>query len=261
MDARPWAVPIVVWLGGGRYDTWQIPVWPVGVVQKKRRRLSAIWHHTRMWLPKHGVYCLCMLPVAPSSRAGRLLHRAPPPAALAALPACSAPGERLQAKLQSGDKAGMSEGVTGLKNGPARTGVRELTYRLVFIASGTQARLRVDWGGGVQVYLPGAICNVPSRPGRLAVAVVKDGMAACDASGGQGAQMCVVHTTAAAPCEHRPGPQAKGAVQLGPHPPPIGLPACQTSCLCRMHTHTHLPTPASPPAGPGPEERHDQHPR
>lgn len=51
---------------------------------------------------------------------------------------CSAPGERLQARLGSGDKAGMSEGVTGLKNGPARTGVRELTYRLVFIASGTQ---------------------------------------------------------------------------------------------------------------------------
>ncbi|PSC76526.1 DNA replication licensing factor Mcm6 [Micractinium conductrix] len=52
--------------------------------------------------------------------------------------ALTAPGERLQAKLQSGDKAGMSEGVTGLTNGPARTGVRELTYRLVFIASGTQ---------------------------------------------------------------------------------------------------------------------------
>ena len=51
---------------------------------------------------------------------------------------CSAPGERLQARLASGDKAGLSEGVTGLKAGPARTGVRELTYRLVFIASGTQ---------------------------------------------------------------------------------------------------------------------------
>ncbi|EFN51204.1 hypothetical protein CHLNCDRAFT_28165, partial [Chlorella variabilis] len=51
--------------------------------------------------------------------------------------ALTAPGERLQAKLQS-DKGGLSEGVTGLKSGPARTGVRELTYRLVFIASGTQ---------------------------------------------------------------------------------------------------------------------------
>lgn len=51
---------------------------------------------------------------------------------------CSAPGERLQAKLGGGDKSGLSEGVTGLRNGPARTGVRELTYRLVFIASGTQ---------------------------------------------------------------------------------------------------------------------------
>lgn len=32
----------------------------------------------------------------------------------------------------------MSEGVTGLLKGPARTGIRELTYRLVFIACGTQ---------------------------------------------------------------------------------------------------------------------------
>ncbi|KAL4448853.1 hypothetical protein ABPG77_007570 [Micractinium sp. CCAP 211/92] len=52
--------------------------------------------------------------------------------------ALTAPGERLQAKLASGDKAGMSEGVTGLHKGPARTGIRELTYRLVFIACGTQ---------------------------------------------------------------------------------------------------------------------------
>lgn len=56
------------------------------------------------------------------------------------MPPCSAPGERLQAKLGGGDKSGLAEGVTGLKNGPARTGVRELTYRLVFIASGTQVR-------------------------------------------------------------------------------------------------------------------------
>lgn len=60
-----------------------------------------------------------------------------PPCPCPACP-CSAPGERLQAKLASGDKAGMSEGVTGLTKGPARTGVRELTYRLVFIACGTQ---------------------------------------------------------------------------------------------------------------------------
>ncbi|KAI3430537.1 hypothetical protein D9Q98_005130 [Chlorella vulgaris] len=51
--------------------------------------------------------------------------------------ALTAPGERLQARLNS-DKGGLSEGVTGLKNGPARTGVRELTYRLVFMANGTQ---------------------------------------------------------------------------------------------------------------------------
>jgi hypothetical protein len=36
--------------------------------------------------------------------------------------------------------------VTGLKNGPARTGVRELTYRLVFIASGTQVCGLCGWG-------------------------------------------------------------------------------------------------------------------
>jgi hypothetical protein len=52
-------------------------------------------------------------------------------------PTRSAPGERLQARLQT-DKGGLSEGVTGLRSGPARTGVRELTYRLVFIANGTQ---------------------------------------------------------------------------------------------------------------------------
>lgn len=32
----------------------------------------------------------------------------------------------------------MAEGMTGLAKGPARTGVRELTYRLCFIANGTQ---------------------------------------------------------------------------------------------------------------------------
>jgi hypothetical protein len=57
----------------------------------------------------------------------------------------SAPGERLQARLNS-DKGGLSEGVTGLKNGPARTGVRELTYRLVFMANGTQACVGASLG-------------------------------------------------------------------------------------------------------------------
>lgn len=74
----------------------------------------------------------------------------PAPASAPAAPiARSAPGERLQAKMGSGDKAGLSEGVTGLKNGPARTGVRELTYRLVFIASGTQVGgPGGGWAGG-----------------------------------------------------------------------------------------------------------------
>jgi DNA replication licensing factor MCM6 len=34
---------------------------------------------------------------------------------------------------------GSGENVTGLVNGPARTGVRELTYKLAFIACGTQS--------------------------------------------------------------------------------------------------------------------------
>lgn len=52
--------------------------------------------------------------------------------------ALTAPGERVQSKMGSSDRGGMSEGVTGLNKGPARTGCRELTYRLVFIACGTQ---------------------------------------------------------------------------------------------------------------------------
>jgi DNA replication licensing factor MCM6 len=59
--------------------------------------------------------------------------------------ALTAPGERVQAK-QSSDRAAQGEGVTGLVTGPARTGVRELTYRLCFIASSTQT---VDYKGGM----------------------------------------------------------------------------------------------------------------
>eukprot|EP00887_Chlorella_sp_A99_P007318 scaffold2.g7318.t1 len=51
--------------------------------------------------------------------------------------ALTAPGEKLQAR-QATDRAGAGEGVTGLTAGVHRTGVRELTYRLVFIACGTQ---------------------------------------------------------------------------------------------------------------------------
>ena len=52
--------------------------------------------------------------------------------------ALTAPGERLQTKLSGVDKAPGGDGISGLKNGPARTGVRELTYKLAFIACGTQ---------------------------------------------------------------------------------------------------------------------------
>lgn len=52
--------------------------------------------------------------------------------------ALTAPGERLQTKL-SVDRGSGGEGVTGLVNGPARTGVRELTYKLAFVSCGTQS--------------------------------------------------------------------------------------------------------------------------
>ena len=56
--------------------------------------------------------------------------------------ALTAPGERLQSRLavdRANQTAGSGENVTGLVNGPARTGVRELTYKLAFIACGTQS--------------------------------------------------------------------------------------------------------------------------
>ena len=56
--------------------------------------------------------------------------------------ALTAPGERLQSRLavdRSNQGGGSGENVTGLVNGPARTGVRELTYKLAFIACGTQS--------------------------------------------------------------------------------------------------------------------------
>ena len=60
--------------------------------------------------------------------------------------ALSAPGERLKSRQSGVDRAMPSEGVTGLTNGPARTGIRELTYRLAFIACGTQS---LDQKGGM----------------------------------------------------------------------------------------------------------------
>lgn len=51
---------------------------------------------------------------------------------------CRAPGERLQTKLTGVDRAATTEGISNLTKGPARTGVRELTYKLGFIACGTQ---------------------------------------------------------------------------------------------------------------------------
>jgi DNA replication licensing factor MCM6 len=60
--------------------------------------------------------------------------------------ALTAPGERLQSKLAGVERAGPSEGVSGLTSGPARTGARELTYRLAFIACGTQP---LDQRGGM----------------------------------------------------------------------------------------------------------------
>ena len=56
--------------------------------------------------------------------------------------ALTAPGERLQSRLavdRVNQTGGSGENVTGLVNGPARTGVRELTYKLAFIACGTQS--------------------------------------------------------------------------------------------------------------------------
>lgn len=60
----------------------------------------------------------------------------------------TAPGERLQARLSGVDRSSnVQDGaITGLRNGPAQTGVRELTYRLAFIASGTQP---LDGSGGM----------------------------------------------------------------------------------------------------------------
>ena len=52
--------------------------------------------------------------------------------------ALTAPGERIKGKLSVERSSGV-DGVTGLVNGPARTGVRELTYKLAFISSGTQS--------------------------------------------------------------------------------------------------------------------------
>ena len=75
-----------------------------------------------------------------------------------ARPPRSAPGERPQSRLSAANKSD-AEGVTGLTQGPARTGVRELTYRLVFIACSTQARAR---GGGKGAW-PRLCLLAPSR--------------------------------------------------------------------------------------------------
>lgn len=50
--------------------------------------------------------------------------------------ALTAPGERLQTRLSGVDRSNPTEGITNLRNGPARTGVRELTYKLAFITGG-----------------------------------------------------------------------------------------------------------------------------
>ncbi|KAL4525564.1 hypothetical protein Ndes2437B_g04009 [Nannochloris sp. 'desiccata'] len=60
--------------------------------------------------------------------------------------ALMAPGERLKTRQSGVERSAPAEGVTGLTNGPARTGVRELTYRLAFIACGTQP---LDQRGGM----------------------------------------------------------------------------------------------------------------
>ena len=52
--------------------------------------------------------------------------------------ALTAPGERLKSRQSGVERGTASEGITGLTHGPARTGVRELTYRLAFIACGAQ---------------------------------------------------------------------------------------------------------------------------
>ena len=63
-------------------------------------------------------------------------------------PARRAPGERLQSKQNNRDAArGNGDGgVTGLTAGPARTGIRELNYRLAFLACSTRA---LDASAGV----------------------------------------------------------------------------------------------------------------
>ena len=60
--------------------------------------------------------------------------------------ALTAPGERLQTRLSGVDRSTPMEGITNLRNGPARTGVRELTYKLAFIAGGITP---VDQRGGM----------------------------------------------------------------------------------------------------------------
>ena len=67
------------------------------------------------------------------------LTPSPPPPPCPSSPPRSAPGERLESKRSGADGGGpAAEGVTGLLRGPARTGCRELTYRLAFMACGTQ---------------------------------------------------------------------------------------------------------------------------
>ncbi|KAL6782688.1 MCM6 [Auxenochlorella protothecoides x Auxenochlorella symbiontica] len=62
--------------------------------------------------------------------------------------ALTAPGERVQARPSGGERGGAAPegGVTGLTAGPARTGVRELSYRLAFLACATRP---LDVGSGV----------------------------------------------------------------------------------------------------------------
>ena len=165
---------------------------------------------------------------------------APPPAP--APRPCSAPGERLQAKLGSGDKSGLSEGVTGLKSGPARTGVRELTYRLVFIASGTQV------GRGDAAAL--GCCKAAAAWG-IAVALSSW---RCRAGAATLLPCCHARTGTCLPPAAAAGPA--GAAPSRPPPRRTSPALCRCRCRCRCSA----PVCVVCCAAAGPEERHGEHP-
>ncbi len=162
------------------------------------------------------------------------------------LPSRSAPGERLQAKLGGGDKSGLSEGVTGLRNGPARTGVRELTYRLVFIASGTQVRwlcIAALVSAALVQWLLRACCQ-PVLSSLHAAACGQHELlwlAACVAGHNNACALAAAHSCPQ-PLDQKSSMIQHASTSFAHHP---------LFCLA----------PASPPAAAGPEERHGEHPR